>query len=245
MIKLVKNEFIKFSKLKIIICSLIVVGIINIIVYLNNGKNVMIIKDTVFSLVPFIGIMICILCGGIVSNEFQSGTIRMYLTKPYKRWKILLSKLIFIFLLIIYYYFIVCFSYTMFIIIYKSYFVELKYLCEIFIHFIPVFFMGCLSFMFSTVFNNTTFSVGVSILLYLACPIISQVLFGLDYSIMEYTFLPYIDYSIFKDNDFMLVMKNELGADLNLKKSSIILLVYSVIFVILSFNVFIKKDIKN
>ena len=39
-------------------------------------------------------IITAILCGGIVASEHKNGTIRLLLTKPYKRYKILLSKLI-------------------------------------------------------------------------------------------------------------------------------------------------------
>lgn len=39
-------------------------------------------------------IIMAILCGGIVASEHKNGTIRLLLTKPYKRYKILLSKLI-------------------------------------------------------------------------------------------------------------------------------------------------------
>ena len=39
-------------------------------------------------------IITAILCGGIVANEHKNGTIRLLLTKPYKRYKVLLSKLI-------------------------------------------------------------------------------------------------------------------------------------------------------
>lgn len=39
-------------------------------------------------------IITAILCGGIVASEHKNGTIRLLLTKPYKRYKVLLSKLI-------------------------------------------------------------------------------------------------------------------------------------------------------
>lgn len=39
-------------------------------------------------------IITAILCGGIVASEHKNGTIRLLLTKPYKRYKVLLSKFI-------------------------------------------------------------------------------------------------------------------------------------------------------
>ena len=42
----------------------------------------------------FILVFIAMVAGTIVSSEFEKGTIKMLLVKPYKRWKILLSKYI-------------------------------------------------------------------------------------------------------------------------------------------------------
>ena len=42
----------------------------------------------------FLVIFVVMIAGGIVSSEFEKGTIKMLLVKPYKRWKILLAKYI-------------------------------------------------------------------------------------------------------------------------------------------------------
>lgn len=44
--------------------------------------------------VMFISIFVVIVAAGIVSQEFGTGTIKMLLTRPVARWKILLSKLV-------------------------------------------------------------------------------------------------------------------------------------------------------
>ncbi len=44
------------------------------------------------SLVTFIGVIVIIAAGGIVSGEFSSGTIKFLMINPVKRWKILVSK---------------------------------------------------------------------------------------------------------------------------------------------------------
>ncbi|WP_145453457.1 ABC transporter permease subunit, partial [Staphylococcus epidermidis] len=45
-------------------------------------------------LIPLAGLFVLIIAAGIVANEFSWGTIKVLLVKPYKRWKILLSKYI-------------------------------------------------------------------------------------------------------------------------------------------------------
>ena len=45
-------------------------------------------------MITFVGLFVIIIASGIVANEYSRGTIKMLLVKPYKRWKILLSKYI-------------------------------------------------------------------------------------------------------------------------------------------------------
>lgn len=44
------------------------------------------------ALLSFVGVLMIILAGGIVANEFSQGTIKFLLINPVKRWKILASK---------------------------------------------------------------------------------------------------------------------------------------------------------
>lgn len=51
-------------------------------------------------------ILTSIMCGGIVASEHKTGSIRLLLTKPFKRWKILLSKLLVTLFIFLFTYFI-------------------------------------------------------------------------------------------------------------------------------------------
>ena len=77
MINLIKNEFIKLGFKKQFI-SFIVLTIIIIINYFINNEKLSV--DNMFTLIPFIGIIISILFSGIISEEIDSGTFRFYLT---------------------------------------------------------------------------------------------------------------------------------------------------------------------
>ncbi len=245
MIKLIKNEFKKASKSKIILSILLLISIIFIIVYLNKNKSINSILYTAYRFIPFIGVLVGIQFGNIVSNELHSGTIRIYLTKPYKRWKVILSKLIFIYIIITIYIITIFLSYYFIINVYKYYDFDISFLYEIIIQFIPVFFIGTLALFLSVLTSSTAVSVGISLLICLASNIVAQLLFGFGYNIFKYTFLPYIDFSIFKDNEYLLQMKNELGIILTLKSGIIIMVINTLFLILLSFNIFINKDIKN
>lgn len=245
MIRLIKNEVIKFSRIKILISSLLLVFTIYLIIHFNIDKDVLYLKETVFKLIPFISVMICILFGGIVSNEFQNGTIRVYLTKPFKRWKILLSKLIVVYLSIVYFIIVVIVAYLLIIRICKGVYIDFNYVSEILIHFIPVFFTGILVSFLSILTNSTGASVGIAIMICFVSNLIAQIFFGLGYTVFEYTFLPYTDFSIFRDIEYIQLVKDELNVTLSIKNGIIVLIINMLFLIFLSFNVFIKKDIKS
>ena len=113
---LVINELYKIlSKNNIYVVGIISLFfiILNVLICkMNNICNAVDIMIMEFSEVNiFIIICIIMVSGSIVSDEYNKGTIKYLLIKPYKRYKILLSKLfssIIIFVLSILMYFICC-----------------------------------------------------------------------------------------------------------------------------------------
>ena len=75
--------------------------------------------------------------------------------------------------------------------------------------------------------------------------IIAQVLFGIEFNFIEYTFLPYLDYSLFNDKVILNNMNSELGIHLSIYRAVIIDIVYSIIFFVIGLVKFNKKDIKG
>lgn len=245
MSSLIKNELKKFSKSKLFFSSLILIFIIFLIIYFNKEKDTGYVKNTVFTFLPFLNILVCILFGGIVSNEFSSGTIRVYMTKPNKRWKVLLSKLVLIYLIIIFIVLITTISYSLFLKMYFNYSLSLNYIKDIFISIIPMFFVGTFAMFLSVLTSNTAVSVGLSILMCFSSSIVAQLLFGFDCGFIKYTFLPYVDFSIFKDKEYLLLMKEELGINLTQNCAIIVIILNILLFTLLSLNIFTKKDIKS
>lgn len=245
MINLIRNEYIKNSRLKLFISSFIIILIIYFIIDFNASKDTKYIISTVYKFIPFISILVCILFGGIVSSEFHSGTIRVYLTKPIKRWKMLFSKIMLVYLYIFFLMLVTILSYFIFIKIYRDVYMSFNVIKEITIHFIPVFFTGSIVIFLSILTNSTSVSVGISVMICFISNLIAQIFFGFGYTIIQYTFLPYMDFSIFKDTNYLRLMSNELNVVLSVKSGVIILIVFSLLFLILSFNIFVKKDIKN
>ena len=61
--------------------------------WINSGEfNFWSVFCTTTMICSFIGLLVIIIAGGIVSSEFSGGTIKFLLINPVKRWKILVSK---------------------------------------------------------------------------------------------------------------------------------------------------------
>lgn len=234
MIKLIINEFIKFGKTKILLTQILFI-IVTIVLYKLNYT-----KEIIYSYIPFVSIIISILFSGIINKEIEDGTLRYYLTKPFKRWKIYLSKsiLTFIFSIII----LITILLT-FIFLYKS--IELSYILKFIKYSIPMILMVNIVVFNSVIIRNTSISVGINIFFIIFGILISQILFGLKLTFFQYTFLPYLDYSIFDDLLTVESINNEFNISLSLKNGIIINIIYSIIFYILGNLLFIKKDINN
>ena len=122
---------------------------------------------------------------------------------------------------------------------------DYKYLYKYFLYSIPIYFSGFLVLYLSTVLKSQALCVGLSIFIVSFSVIISQLLFGFEIRFIEYTFLPYLDFSIFNDKLSILNMNKEFGINLSLKRGVIIDCICIVIMYFLGNRKFNKKDIKN
>ena len=236
MIKLVRNELIKVKKIKLLFSQVLFL----IAVYMMKRYGEKSLFDLVYNIIPFIGIFTSIFFSGTIVNEIENGNFRFYLTKPFKRWKIYLSKLITILIYI---------TISVLLIALFTCFLErnldIKFILKFFVYSIPVYFIGFFSLYLSTIFKSFSLVIGISIFTISFGLIISQVLFGINFNIIEYTFLPYLDYSIFNDKLLISNMNKELGIHLNINRGVLIDMVSMILFYILGSRKFIKKDIKN
>lgn len=135
----------------------------------------------VFSLIGLITLMMCIFAGGSVSNEHSTGTIRMLLIRPAKRWKIILSKYLSNIILILIFAFSVLISISFVTVIINGIkditypvleivdnnVVEVNFglwiISKYIIALLPVLCIMTLAFMLSTLTKVTAIAVGVSI----------------------------------------------------------------------------------
>lgn len=216
-----------------------------------------------FGIISFLCILSVVIAGSIVSSEFSKGTIRLLVIRPNKRWKILLSKflaMIIVTLISVLITIGVCIIANGIVYGFEDYLVnslvinngqitEVNFIIysikQALILSIPVFFVGTLAFMLSTITNNTALSVGIGIFVMFGSTLVLQILMLLKIPFVDLTFIPYLMYNIFSDPLTTIDTSMQFGMILDITKANIVLLIWAIAFYILSNIVFIKKDIKN
>lgn len=207
----------------------------------------------------FIIITVVLIAGAIVSEEFNKGTIKLLLVRPYSRRKILFAKFIVVILTVI---FIMIAIGIMQFIVSGIFFgfeslkipaieynhntgslVEMSILQNVILTGLgklPIYILiGTLAFALSTLFTNTAVAITISLLGYMGSSIVNQFAYYYKIAWLKYFVTPNWDLTQF----FYGKLPNTEG--LNIGFSIVICLIYFAIMMIPTFIVFNKKNIKN
>ena len=207
----------------------------------------------------FLIVVVVMIAGTIVSEEFNKGTIKLLLVKPYTRNKILLAKAITTLMMII---FVIVVTIVMQILIggiifgfdslsepVATYNFNTNTIEEtnIFVNLgiqtltqLPmIILLATLAFAISTTFTNSTLAITISLLGYMAGSIINQLAIAYNLQFMKYFVTMNWDLSIYA-NGALPYMEG-----MNITMSIIICIVYFLIMMIPTFIIFKKRNIKN
>ena len=207
----------------------------------------------------FLIVVVVMIAGTIVSEEFNKGTIKLLLVKPYTRNKILLAKAITTFIMVI---FVIVVTIVMQILIggiifgfdslsepVATYNFNTNTIEEtnIFVNLgiqtltqLPmIILLATLAFAISTTFTNSTLAITISLLGYMAGSIINQLAIAYNLQFMKYFVTMNWDLSIYA-NGTLPYMEG-----MNITMSIIICIVYFLIMMIPTFIIFKKRNIKN
>lgn len=204
-------------------------------------------------LINFIAIITITVAAGIVASEFSTGTIKLLLIRPVSRVKILLSKYVTIVLFSIG---IVLFTFAVSWIVgallfgfgdagpYLSYangeVIERTQLGNALFTYgissIGLFMLTTMAFMISAAFRNSSLAIGISIFLLLMGSNITQIL-ALKFE--------WAKYSLFANTNLMNYFDGQpLFDDMTLSFSIVVLIAYFIIFNLIAFLFFVKRDVR-
>lgn len=207
----------------------------------------------------FLIVVVVMIAGTIVSEEFNKGTIKLLLVKPYSRNKILMSKAITTLIMII---FIIVVTLVMQILIGGIIFgfdslsepvvaynfntntmEEMNIFANLGVQTLTqlpmIILLATLAFAISTLFTNSTLAITISLLGYMSASIINQLAIGYNLQFMKYFVTMNWDLSIYA-NGALPYMEG-----MNMTMSIIICVIYFLIMMIPTFIVFKKRNIKN
>ena len=207
----------------------------------------------------FLIVVIVMIAGTIVSDEFNKGTIKLLLVKPYTRNKILLSK--FITTVIIIFFVIlstvimemlvggVLFGFDSLSVPVIEYNFNTNMLEEINVFAylgiqtlaqLPmIVLLATLAFVISTLFSNSALAITISLLGYMSTAIINQLALAYNLSFMKYFVTMNWDLSQFLFGNLPYMQ------GMSLILSIVICLVYLLVMLIPTFIIFKKRNIKN
>lgn len=227
-------------------------------IYSENNLRSMLLK-TLSEYELFIIITIVLVAGAIVSDEFNKGTIKLLLVRPYKRIKILLAKFITVLITLLATIIVVCilqfiisgifFGFNSLNIPVVEYnfnsekIIEMSIFKKMLIQIagkLPIYILlGTLAFSLSTLFNNTAVAISVTLLGYMSSDIINQFAHYFKIKWLKFFVTPNWDFTQF----YFGKLPNMEG--ITLLFSAAICLVYFIIMLTYSFLVFKHRNIKN
>jgi len=204
------------------------------------------------SMISLIALFSIIMGGGILANEFSGGTIKLLLIRPSKRWKILLSKYVSVIgytLLMLLILLIVSFLVGGILFSFKGASIPfltnssgtitevnmVSHIVQLYgLNSISLVMMVTLAFMISAVFRNSSMAIGIGVFLLTIGNVITMMLSRFNWS--KYILFANTNLTQYIDGD-------PLVKGMTMKFSIIVLLVYFVIFNVISYVGFTKRDI--
>ena len=240
-------------------------GLENNISDLNDVRDARSVVDGTYEIYIILAIvMVIIMGGGIIASEFSKGTIRLLLIRPVSRWKILLSKLLSILLVgfsivalgtgILYISSGYVFGFDAYkiplLVTVNGSIIHIDFMkfliSKVLLSSSSLLFISVLVFSISTLAKNTALAVGISMILYLGVGPTVDLLISMKQTWVINTLIPYINASYFR----LIPMTSQsleqgFGLQMQYNWGAIQLLIASLIMLVITFVVFVKKDVKN
>ena len=207
----------------------------------------------------FLIVVMVMIAGTIVSEEFNKGTIKLLLVKPYTRNKILLAKAITTFIMIIFVIVVTLImqiliggilfgfdSLSQPVVVYNFNTNSLQEM-NIFVNLgiqtltqLPmIILLTTLAFAISTIFTNSTLAITIALLGYMSSSIINQLVIGYNLQFMKYFVTMNWDLSMYLYGGLPYMQ------GMSMTMSIVISIAYFLIMIIPTFIVFKKRNIKN
>jgi len=218
----------------------------------NATYNVWDFMTDAVSFISFVALFTIIIAAGIIANEFSWGTIKLLLIRPISRVKILLSKYITVLLFALFMISILFISSFLFGSIFFGFegsqpylayvngeIIERNIIVQLIIEYglesVGLLMFTTLAFMISAAFRNSSLAIGLAIFFLLSGNIITGII-GAYYDWAKYLIFANINLSQYIDGTTLI-------EGMTMTFSVIMLAIYFIIFMIVAFIAFVKRDV--
>lgn len=226
---------------------------------INNASSVYEVLKNIFLEFEFLMLVfLFMIAGGMISEEFNKGTVKNLLTLPYSRTKILAAKYITVLLLIPFIFVVVLIlelifgslilgagslSYPVINYVVSEGSLELmnifQYVGLLFVAYLPkLILLVTLAFALSIIILNTAFAITMTFAGYIAADIINMMAVNFDIKILKYFVTSSWDFS-------PLILGGSMPFNLSLTESLITCIIYLGIMLAVTFMVFKNRNVKN
>lgn len=222
----------------------------------NAKSNWHYMNSVVTGIASLVTLFAVIVCSSNVSAEFTDGTIKQLLIRPHKRWAILLSKyiavLIYSLLLVLT---LIVSGYLVGLILFgngdfhakifemsvdgqKEAIVGTQFFLKMLYDLPGLFIITTIAFMLSTLFKSQSLAVGIGIFVLFFSSTVGAyiVVLAEKYEWTKFLIFPHLDLTIY-------ALQDKILQDITLPESLGILAVYYVVFIIITFVFFERRDI--
>lgn len=177
-----------------------------------------------------------------LSYDLNSKTIRYMFQSSFKRETILLAKILTQILLTTFYMLIILITVltTTYLLTHKP-LPLFNYIEVVSRYFIPLLFMNIFTFTLCLITNASNLTAFISIIVYFFSLTFTNMLLSRGYTFVEYTFLPYLDYTFFENASDALETNLIYNTSITSHAGAIISLIYITLFIILNIKL-IKRD---
>ena len=207
-----------------------------------------------------LGILIIFIAFHSFSYDYQNKSIRYLFLSKRGRSCVFFSKIISIILILMFFMMILFITYfsllvimtkgevlTQSVYVYFNNSLELiplilYYLIKSFLYLIPIIFIIITTMFLTILFNGSTLALIISNIIYFCSLLFSQMLINYGYTFIQYTFLPYLDFTYFDSESVVLFNNLIYNIGLSFNKGLLVMSV-SVLFFIVFSLLLLKRDV--
>lgn len=237
------KEFKNIKNIITIIVTIILSFFVIKLFYEQGSKTIDDITTSMYALILIINVILIVKSSNIYYVEENKKTLKLMINEN-KRSKIIYSKMIIVLINILLYYTLMLVILIIFLKINNINNFDLSnFIKDYAVISVPSIFVSYTSFFLSIIFSSNIFPITICTFFLLLSTVIFEKMMNLGLKIFEYTFLPYLDFSIFINENTINSINEAYSINLSLRNGLIILTISLIVLYFIGMYKFERKNV--